>query len=127
MSASPDAETARRRLAAAGCLLAATGILLGAFAAHGLRAGLTPEALGWWQTGVQYQLWNAVGLVALAALQARGGLGGWLILAGTILFSASLYVMALTGERWLGMVTPLGGALMIAGWLVAAWQLSRQG
>ena len=110
----------------AGSLLAALGVMLGAFGAHGLRAALSPEALGWWQTGVQYQMWHAIGLVAIGAARLPGTrLSVWLLTLGTLIFAASLYVMALTGARWLGMVTPLGGVLMIGGWLVLAWRLLR--
>ena len=93
----------------AGALLAAVGVALGAFAAHGLKASLGPTELGWWQTAVQYQMWNAVGLAALAAAPGmrRAGL---LVLAGTLLFSGSLYVMAVTGARGLAVATPVGGA-----------------
>lgn len=117
-----------RRLLIAGCLLTATGILLGAFGAHGLRAVLDEPALAWWQTGVQYLLWNAIGLVALssAPLQ-RPGLPAVLIGLGTVVFAASLCLMALTGVRWLGAVTPIGGLLMIAGWLLAGWRAWRRG
>ena len=110
----------------AGTLLAALGVLLGAFGAHGLRAVLTPEALGWWQTGVQYQMWHAIGLVAIGAARLPGSrLAVWLLTLGTLVFAGSLYVMALTGMRWLGMVTPLGGGLMIGGWLYLSWRLLR--
>jgi uncharacterized membrane protein YgdD (TMEM256/DUF423 family) len=111
----------------AGCVLAALGVLLGAFGAHGLRAVLTPEALGWWQTGVQYQMWHAIGLVAIGAARLPGTrCSVWLLALGTLVFAGSLYVMALTGQRWLGMVTPAGGVLMIAGWLVLGWGLLRR-
>lgn len=117
------------RIAAAGALLAALGIALGAFGAHALKGTLDAQQLDWWHNGCQYQLWNAIGLVALGALPGRLGLGlglaALLIGVGTILFGGSLYAMALTGNRTLGMVTPVGGALMIAGWLLAAWRLSR--
>jgi uncharacterized membrane protein YgdD (TMEM256/DUF423 family) len=112
-------------IAAAGALLAAMGVALGAFGAHGLRATLSAEALGWWNIAVQYQMWSAIGLVALGASTRRLGLAAALIGAGALIFSGSLYVMALTDMRWLGMVTPLGGLAMIAGWLVAAWRLAR--
>ena len=111
----------------AGTLLAALGVTLGAFGAHGLRAALGPEALGWWQTGVQYQMWHAIGLVAIGAARLPGTrLSVWLLALGTLVFAGSLYVMALTGMRWLGMVTPLGGLLMIAGWLALGWALLRR-
>lgn len=110
-----------------GALLAALGILFGAFGAHGLRAVLTPEALGWWQTGVQYQMWQALGLVAIGATRLPGmRLSVWLLALGTLVFSGSLYLMALTGARWLGMVTPVGGVLMIAGWVCFSLKLLRR-
>ncbi len=112
-------------IVAAGALLAAVGIALGAFGAHGLERVLEPRALGWWHTGVQYQMWNALGLMALGALPQRLGVAALLIGAGTLVFSGSLYAMALSDARWLGAVTPVGGVLMIAGWLVAAWRLAR--
>jgi len=110
-----------------GALLAALGVLFGAFGAHGLRTVLSPEALGWWQTGVQYQMWQALGLVAIGAARLPGTrLSVWLLALGTLVFSGSLYVMALTGARWLGMVTPVGGVLMIAGWVCFALSLRRR-
>jgi len=110
----------------AGALLAATGMALGAFGAHGLRSLLSPEALGWWQTAVQYQMWHAIGLVAVGAAPVAGKRGPAILLAiGTIVFSGSLYAMALSGARWLGAVTPLGGVLMIAGWAWLAWRLAK--
>src|ERR1700759_2716466 len=100
----------------AGAVLAATGVALGAFGAHGLRSLLSPEAFGWWQTAVQYQMWHAIGLVALGAGPLAGKRGPAIMLgAGTLVFSGSLYAMALTDARWLGAVTPIGGVLMIAG------------
>jgi len=110
----------------AGSILAATGIVLGAFGAHGLRAHLAPEAVGWWQTGVQYQMWQAIGLVAIGAAPISRSRGpAWLLAAGTLIFSGSLYAMALSGARWLGAVTPVGGVLMIAGWAWLAWRLAK--
>src|SRR3954468_12757521 len=110
----------------AGALLAASGVALGAFGAHGLKNVLSSEALGWWQTGVQYQMWHAIGLVALGAAPAARTRGpAWMLAAGTLIFSGSLYAMALSEARWLGAITPLGGVLMIAGWAWLAWRLWR--
>src|SRR4051812_17635171 len=110
----------------AGALLAATGVALGAFGAHGLRTLLSPEALGWWQSAVQYQMWHAIGLVAIgAAPEARTRGPAWMLAAGTAIFSGSLYFMALSDARWLGAITPVGGVLMIAGWAWIAWRLWR--
>lgn len=107
-----------------GALLAALGVALGAFGAHGLKAVLDAERLGWWHTGVQYHLWHAIGLVAIGAAALPGTRGAAILLAiGVIVFSGSLYLMALTGLRWLGMVTPLGGLALIGGWLWLAWRI----
>lgn len=109
-----------------GALIAALGVTLGAFGAHGLKVVLDAEKLGWWQTGVQYQMWHAVGLLAIGAAALPGTRGIAILLAlGVLLFSGSLYVMALTNLRWLGMVTPLGGLAMIGGWLWLAWKLLK--
>lgn len=109
-----------------GTLLAAIGVTLGAFGAHGLKAVLDAEKLGWWHTGVQYQMWHAIGLVAIGAAAWPGTRGAAILLAlGVLLFSGSLYLMALTGMRWLGMVTPLGGLAMIFGWLWLAGKLLK--
>lgn len=115
-----------RFILVAGAILAATGVALGAFGAHGLRAVLSPQQLGWWNTAVQYQLWHALGLLALAALPVKRKADPAALLAlGTSIFSGSLYLIALTDLRWLGMVTPLGGTLMIAGWLLLTWRAAR--
>jgi uncharacterized membrane protein YgdD (TMEM256/DUF423 family) len=115
----------RRPILVAGALLAALGIVLGAFGTHGLKDTLGVVELSWWQTAVQYQMWQAVGMLALGALPLRMGLPAAMIGAGALVFSGSLYVMALTDARWLGAVTPLGGLLMILGWLLAAWKVAR--
>jgi len=110
----------------AGAMLAALGVALGAFGAHGLRNLLDDTALAWWQTAVQYQMWHAVGLVALGAMRlSRSLLPTALLTAGTIIFAGTLYAMALGGPRWLGAVTPVGGSLMILGWLTLAWRVMR--
>lgn len=110
----------------AGALLAALGVALGAFAAHGLRAVLDQTALAWWQTAVQYQMWHAIGLIALGAARLpRTLLPALLLATGTVIFASTLYTMALGGPRWLGAITPIGGSLMIAGWLVLAWRVLR--
>lgn len=117
--------SAGKGAAVAGAMLAGLGVALGAFGAHGLKSMLEPQALGWWQTAVQYQMWHALALLAMAALRdVRTGLPAGLMGAGVLLFSGSLYAMALTGARWLGAVTPLGGLLLIAGWCLLAWRLA---
>jgi len=102
-----------------------TGVTLGAFGAHGLRDRISPEMLAVYQTGVQYHLIHAVALLAVAALVPRAAsrlfpTAAWLFTLGIVLFSGSLYVMALTGLTRLGMVTPLGGLAFLAGWALLA-------
>jgi uncharacterized membrane protein YgdD (TMEM256/DUF423 family) len=105
-------------------------IALGAFGAHGLKAHLSAEALGWWHTGVLYQALHGLGFFAAdrvrAALGARApGVTGIAFAVGTLLFSGSLYAMALTDVRKLGMVTPIGGAAFIVGWVCLALSARR--
>ncbi|MCC4117352.1 DUF423 domain-containing protein [Aromatoleum toluclasticum] len=110
----------------AGCLLSGLGVALGAFGAHGLRNVLGAAELGWWHTAVQYQMWHATGLLALGAGRLPNiGPAAVLLVLGTLVFSGSLYAMALSGWRVLGMITPIGGTLMIAGWLLLAWRALR--
>lgn len=117
---------AARPILVVGGLLAATGVALGAFGAHALGETLDPVRLGWWQTGVQYQMWHAVALIALAASPLpKPGLPAAAIALGTTIFSGTLYLMALGAPRWLGAITPIGGASMIFGWLSVAWMAWR--
>jgi uncharacterized membrane protein YgdD (TMEM256/DUF423 family) len=117
-----------RAVAAAGAVLAAAAVALGAFGAHALKGALRPEQLGWWQTAVQYQMWHALALVALGAGRLGRSEGPAALLgAGVLIFAGTLYAMALGAPRWLGAVTPLGGALMIGGWLWLAVGLVRAG
>lgn len=114
-----------------GALAMALGVILGAFGAHGLKSKLTPDLLAVYHTGVEYHLYHALGLILVGILLNQfpqaGGLhtGGWLLLAGIVIFSGSLYVLAITGIRWLGAITPIGGLAFIAGWLWVAWSLYR--
>ncbi|MEA3065153.1 MAG: hypothetical protein QOJ27_1599 [Sphingomonadales bacterium] len=105
--------------------MAALGVALGAFGAHLLKGALAAEALGWWQTALQYQMWHALALLALG-LGGSGRSGGpaALLGGGALIFSATLYAMALGAPHWLGAVTPVGGALMIGGWLWLAVRLA---
>ncbi len=108
-----------------GALSGLVGVGLGAFAAHGLRGRLSPDLLEIFETGTRYQMYHALGLLAVAWAATRwpGGLvtaAGWLFVAGTVVFSGSLYLLGLTGQRWLGAVTPLGGLALLLGWLALA-------
>jgi uncharacterized membrane protein YgdD (TMEM256/DUF423 family) len=104
-------------------------VAMGAFGAHALRDRLEPNLLNAYQTGAAYHLVHSVVLLALAlygsATSKSLGLAPPLLLAGTLLFSGSLYVMAVTGVRGLGAVTPFGGVLLLLGWGAIAWQLAR--
>jgi uncharacterized membrane protein YgdD (TMEM256/DUF423 family) len=110
-----------------GALAGAAGVALGAFGAHALKGRLAPEMLALWQTAVHYHLWHALGLLAvgIVAIQMPASntlkWAGWLMVAGLMLFSGSLYALALSGTRWLGAITPFGGAAWIAAWLLVAW------
>ena len=95
----------------------ALGVALGAFGAHGLKRVVDdPHLLEVWDTGARYHLVHAVALLALAALPNPSPWTARLWAAGVVVFSGSLYLLALTNQRWLGAITPLGGALLIAGW-----------
>jgi uncharacterized membrane protein YgdD (TMEM256/DUF423 family) len=101
----------------------AVGVLLGAFGAHGLRSMVTdPHLLEVWETGARYHLIHAVALCAVAAHPRAPRTAGIAFLIGIVLFSGSLYLMTLTGQRWLGAVTPFGGISFVAGWLALAWE-----
>jgi len=109
-----------------GSASALIAVALGAFGAHGLRARIVPDMLATFEIGVRYQMYHALALLAVGAIAGRLPTGavsaaGWLFVAGTVIFSGSLYTLALTGQRWLGAVTPLGGLAFLAGWAVLAW------
>ncbi len=107
---------------AAGAISGFLSVALGAFGAHGLKNRLSAEMLAIFETGVRYQMYHALALLAVAWACSRwpgtwSAGSGWLFLAGTLIFSGSLYVLALSGVRWLGAITPLGGLAFLAGWL----------
>ena len=109
-----------------GALLGFLGVTLGAFGAHALRARLSPDMLAVFETGVRYQMYHAFAVLIVAAAIGHIGnarllvIAGWLFSAGVLLFSGSLYVLALTGVGILGAVTPFGGLLFLAGWACLA-------
>lgn len=119
-----------RTLLVAACVAGGLAVILGAFGAHALKARLTADQLQSFETGVRYQMYHAFALFACAWLLDRGapgaGRAGSLMLAGMLLFSGSIYLLAtreltgLTTYRWLGPVTPLGGLCFIVGWITLA-------
>ena len=128
----PDRASARLLLASASVSMAAA-VVLGAFGAHALRDRLAPDVLAVYQTGVLYHLVHGLaalvaGVLGSARAGGRARTAGWLFLAGIVLFSGSLYVLAVTGVRGLGAVTPLGGVTWIVGWLLlATWGRGNAG
>lgn len=109
-------------LTVAGSVLGFLGVALGAFGAHGMSARFTPETRGWWETATLYLMVHAVAIFA-AGLSGRTGLfstGGWVMLLGAMIFSGTLYAMALGSPRWFGAITPLGGLALLAGWALFA-------
>jgi uncharacterized membrane protein YgdD (TMEM256/DUF423 family) len=109
-----------------GAVSALVGVAAGAFGAHALKDRVSAEMLAVFEVGARYQMYHALALLAVgwAATRWPGtalAAGGWLFVAGTFLFSGSLYLLSLTGQRWLGAITPLGGLAFLAGWLCVAW------
>ena len=107
---------------AAGSIAGLLGVGLGAFGAHALKARLTAEALATFEIGVRYQMYHALALLAVAWACTKwpgawANASGWLFIAGIVVFSGSLYVLVLTGAKWLGAVTPIGGLALMAGWV----------
>jgi len=112
-----------RRTLLLGATSAAIAVAAGAFGAHALRSRVAPELLAVFETGVRYQMYHALALVALGASPLPGRsltLTRWCFVAGTLLFSGSLYLLVLTGTRWWGAVTPIGGVAFIVGWCCLA-------
>jgi uncharacterized membrane protein YgdD (TMEM256/DUF423 family) len=114
-------------------IFGALGVALGAFGAHALENRLSADLLSTYETGVRYHFYHTLALLGVVAVISRwpeagaAVWAGWLFFAGIVIFSGSLYVLAFTGIRWLGAITPIGGAAFIAGWLCllwSAWQAS---
>ena len=113
-----------------GALSALLAVAAGAFGAHALRERLSPDMLAVFETGARYQMYHALALLAVAWAAGRwpgsaAVAAGWLFVAGTLVFCGSLYLLTLTGQRWLGAITPLGGLAFIAGWAALAWAVLR--
>lgn len=111
---------------AIGAIAGAAAVGTGAFGAHALKARLTPQALGWWETAVQYHFVHALALVGVGILLLQGARSGWLsvsvwgLVVGLVLFSGSLYAMSLGAPKWFGAITPIGGLAWIVAWLALA-------
>lgn len=118
-----------QKLFVAGAIAAALGVALGAFGAHSLKPLLTAAGrVETFETAVKYHFYHALGMMVLAVWAQTAGRtqqkilrAGWLLLGGTVIFSGSLYALCLLQIGWLGAITPVGGVLMIGGWLYAAW------
>ena len=113
-----------------GAALAGVAVALGAFGAHWLREKLSVEDLAIFETGVRYQMYHALALMVVAWAASRWEASqihwaGWLFMVGIVVFSGSLYTLVLTGQRWLGAITPIGGLAFLAGWLLLSWSAFR--
>jgi uncharacterized membrane protein YgdD (TMEM256/DUF423 family) len=123
--------SAARRFAAIGAVLGLLAVALGAFGTHALERVIPSDLVSAYETATRFQMYHALALVATGLLHDRWprpqfAWGGWLFVAGVVIFSGSLFLLAVTGARWLGAVTPVGGACLIAGWGAMAWgALSR--
>ena len=107
-------------------------VSIGAFAAHILRDRLSPDLLNTFQTGVQYHMYHALGLFGIGLLMLNFPtsnllrISAYLMIAGIVLFSGSLYLLSITGTRWLGAITPLGGLCFLSAWVLIVWFAAKQ-
>ncbi|MDX1494310.1 MAG: DUF423 domain-containing protein [Longimicrobiales bacterium] len=113
-----------------GTAFAGLAVVLGAFGAHALRSALTAEDLATFEIGVRYQMYHALALLAVAWATTQWeasavSWAGWAFVVGIVIFSGSLYTLVLTGQRWLGAVTPIGGVAFIVGWALLVWTAVR--
>ena len=120
-----DGKVAGNQWLFVGSMLGGIGVALGAFGAHGLRGRVAADLLAVWETASRYHLAHALALLAVAWVASRADrfavrLAGWAFTVGIVVFSGSLYAMTLTGMRWLGAVTPIGGLAFLVGWFALA-------
>jgi uncharacterized membrane protein YgdD (TMEM256/DUF423 family) len=114
-----------------GSASAGVAVALGAFGAHALKTRLSPEMLAVYDTGVRYQMFHALALLAVAWASTRWPgstaitASGWLFIAGTLLFSGSLFALSVSGVRGLGAITPIGGLAWLVGWTLLAWGVAK--
>lgn len=117
--------TTERVLAVVASVSALLSVAAGAFGAHALRDRLATDLLAIFETAARYQMYHALAIFVAVYAHGRWGgsalAAGWLFVAGTVIFSGSLYALALTGVRWLGAITPLGGLCFLVGWALLAW------
>jgi uncharacterized membrane protein YgdD (TMEM256/DUF423 family) len=119
-----------RTLFIAGCISALVSVAAGAFGAHGLKDRISKDLLNVFEVAARYQMYHAFALIAAAWAYSQwhnnlSSWAGWSFIAGTILFSGSLYLMSFTGIKWLGAITPIGGLLFMVGWVmlaISAWK-----
>ena len=118
----------QRRFLLPAAIFGFLGVAMGAFGAHGLKHLLNDYQLEIYKTAVSYQMWHALLLGLVAVLPERKLLcwAGWALITGIVLFSGSLYLLAISGLRWLGMVTPLGGVGFLLAWALLAWTAHQQ-
>jgi uncharacterized membrane protein YgdD (TMEM256/DUF423 family) len=114
----------------AGAIAAFIAVALGAFGAHSLRAKLSADMLSIFEVGVRYQIYHALGLIAVSWATTRWpesnlNAAGWAFIVGIVIFSGSLYLLSIFGLRWLGAITPLGGLAFLAGWAILVWSVGR--
>jgi uncharacterized membrane protein YgdD (TMEM256/DUF423 family) len=118
--------TNERLLGAIGGILAFASVAAGAFGAHALRARLSPELLATFETAARYQMYHALAIVLAALAYGRWAghhalWAGWAFVIGSAVFSGSLYLLTLTGTRWWGAITPIGGVTLLVGWVLFVW------
>jgi uncharacterized membrane protein YgdD (TMEM256/DUF423 family) len=112
-------------------IFGALSVALGAFGAHALENRMSADLLSTYEVGVRYHVYHVLALLGVVAVLTRwpdsgaAVAAGWLFVAGIVIFSGSLYVLAFTGVRWLGAITPIGGVAFIAGWICLAWVALR--
>jgi uncharacterized membrane protein YgdD (TMEM256/DUF423 family) len=107
-----------------GSLSALVGVVMGAFGAHAVSGRFSDKAFAIYQTAAQYQMYHALALIAFGLLARQAQTAGWCFLVGTVVFSGSLYALALTDVKLLGAITPIGGILFIVGWAMFAYEAS---
>jgi len=113
-----------------GAIAAFIAVALGAFGAHSLKTKLSPDMLNIFEIGVRYQMYHALGLIAVAWATTRWpeanlNAAGWAFIVGIVVFSGSLYLLSATDIRWLGAITPLGGLAFLIGWAILIWSVGR--